>query len=192
MAGRNKIYNEEEALDKAIKVFWEKGYDNASSRDLQKAMGIGMGSFYLAYKGGKQELFVKSMNRFFSVYPTYALSMLKTVENPIEVLRQYYYVMADEEGLFGQFGCYFSNAIIQVGDGELKGNAIGHITNIVRAFSTALLRASKAGIIHPKIPQELWDVYLLNLWTGLNTTKSIEKDTQKLKAFIDFSLRSFE
>lgn len=191
MAGRNKIYNEEEALDKAIKVFWEKGYENASSRDLQKAMGIGMGSFYLAYKGGKQELFIKSMNRFFSVYPTYALSMLKTIENPIEVLKQYYYVMADPEGMFGQFGCYFSNAIIQVGDHELKDGAISHITSIVDAFSTALLRAKNAGVIHPNIPQELWNVYLLNLWTGLNTTKYVEKDAAKLKAVIDFSLKVF-
>ena len=192
MAGRNKIYNEEEALDKAIKVFWEKGYENASSRDLQKAMGIGMGSFYLAYKGGKQELFIKSMNRFFSVYPTFALSMLKTVENPIEVLKQYYYVMADPEGMFGQFGCYFSNAIIQVGDQELKDGAINHITNIVDAFSEALIKAKNAGVINPKIPQELWNVYLLNLWTGLNTTKYVEKDAGKLKAVIDFSLKVFE
>ncbi|GAA4160931.1 TetR/AcrR family transcriptional regulator [Chryseobacterium ginsenosidimutans] len=192
MAGRNKIYNEEEALDKAIKVFWEKGYENASSRDLQKAMGIGMGSFYLAYKGGKEELFLKSMDRFFSVYPTYALSMLKTIENPIEVLKQYYYVLAEPEGMFGQFGCYFSNAIIQIADPELKNGATGHITRIVEVFSAALLRAQNAGIIHPKIPQELWSAYLLNLWTGLNTTRYIEKDAAKLRALIDFSLGVFE
>jgi TetR/AcrR family transcriptional repressor of nem operon len=192
MAGRNKIYNEEKALDRAVKVFWEKGYENASSRDLQKAMGIGMGSFYLAYKGGKQELFMKSMDRFFSVYPTYALSMLKTIENPIEVLKQYYYVMADPEGMFGQFGCYFSNAIIQVTEKELKDSATGHITRIVDVFLAALLRAQNAGVIYPKIPQELWGVYLLNLWTGLNATKYIEKDSAKLKAVIDFSLKVFE
>jgi TetR/AcrR family transcriptional repressor of nem operon len=192
MAGRKKIYNEEEALDNAVKVFWEKGYENASSRDLQKAMGMGMSSFYFAYKGGKQELFIKSMDRFFSVYPTYALSMLKTIENPIEVLKQYYYVMADPDGMFGQFGCYFSNAIIQIADQELKDGATAHITRIADVFSAALLRAQNAGIIHPKIPQELWSVYLLNLWTGLNTTKYIEKDTTKLKAVIDFSLKVFE
>jgi len=192
MAGRNKIYNEEEALDKAISVFWEKGYDNASSRDLQKAMGIGMSSFYLAYKGGKQELFIKSMNRFFSVYPSAVLTMLKIVENPIEVLRQYYYAMADVDGMFGKFGCYFSNAIVQIGDPDLKDLAIKHITDIADAFSEALLKAKKAGIINPVIPQELWSVYLLNLWTGLNTTKSIEKNPKKLKAVIDFSLKVFE
>ncbi|WP_295795953.1 TetR/AcrR family transcriptional regulator [Mucilaginibacter sp.] len=192
MAGRNKIYNEEEALDKAIGVFWEKGYENASSRDLQKAMGIGMGSFYLAYKGGKQELFIKSMDRFFSVYPTHALSMLKTIENPVEVIRQYYYVMADPNGQFRQFGCYFSNAIIQIADPDLKNTAIGHVVTVANAFSAALLRAKEAGIIQPTIPQEMWNIYLLNLWTGLNTAKFIEKDVSKMKAVIDFSLRVFE
>ncbi|QEM07183.1 TetR/AcrR family transcriptional regulator [Mucilaginibacter rubeus] len=192
MAGRNKIYNEEEALDKAIGVFWEKGYDNASSRDLQNAMGIGMGSFYLAYKGGKQELFIKSMNRFFATYPTHALSMLKTIENPIEVIRQYYYVMADPKGRFRQFGCYFSNAIIQVSEPDLKDTAIGYVVTIADAFSAALLRAKEAGIIQPQIPQEMWNLYLLNLWTGLNATKFVEKDVSKIKAIIDFSLKVFE
>ncbi|AKD57024.1 TetR/AcrR family transcriptional regulator [Spirosoma radiotolerans] len=192
MAGRQKIYDEEAALDAAIRVFWEKGYDNASSRDLQTAMGIGMGSFYLAYKGGKQELFRKSMQRFFSVYPKNFLAMLDTFENPLEAIRQYYYVLADPEGMFGQFGCYFSNTLFQADDKELKEAAVQNISTVSDAFYQALMRAKDAGIINPKIPSELWKVYLLNLWTGLNTTKLIEKDTSKLKAMIDFSLQVFD
>ncbi|GAB3783853.1 hypothetical protein GCM10028818_42420 [Spirosoma horti] len=192
MAGRQKIYDEEAALDAAIRVFWEKGYDNASSRDLQKAMGIGMGSFYLAYKGGKQELFSKSMHRFFSVYPKDFLALLDTLDNPIEAIRQYYYVLADPEGLFGQFGCYFSNTLFQADDNELKQAAIKNLDTVSDAFYQALVRAKNAGRINPKIPDELWKIYLLNLWTGLNTTKFIEKDISKLKAMIDFSLKVFE
>ena len=70
MASQQKQYDEQQALDRAIGMFWEKGCEHASSRDLQAAMG--MGSFYLAFKDGKQELFFQSMERFFALPPTAA------------------------------------------------------------------------------------------------------------------------
>ena len=192
MAGRQKIYDEDAALNAAIEVFWEQGYEKASSRDLQKAMGIGFSSFYLAYKGGKQELFAKSMQRFFTLYPQPLLNLLQTVDNPVEAIRQYYYVMTEPNGKFSQFGCYFSNTIFQADENEFKEAAAKNLTLIADAFYDALLRAKNAGIINPTIPTELWKTYLLNLWTGLNTTKSIEKDQSILRATIDFSLKVFE
>ncbi|MCF0057183.1 TetR/AcrR family transcriptional regulator [Dyadobacter sp. CY356] len=192
MAGRQKIYDEDAALNAAIEVFWSHGYEKASSRDLQKAMGIGFSSFYLAYKGGKQELFAKSLQRFFTLYPQPFLDLLKSVNNPVEAIRQYYYVMTEPNGKFSEFGCYFSNTIFQADDSEFKEAAAKNLTTIADAFDDALLRAKNAGIIHPTIPAELWKTYLLNLWTGLNTTKSIVKDQSVLRATIDFSLKVFE
>ncbi|REA64413.1 TetR/AcrR family transcriptional regulator [Dyadobacter luteus] len=192
MAGRQKIYDEDAALNAAIDVFWQQGYEKASSRDLQKAMGIGFSSFYLAYKGGKQELFAKSMQRFFTLYPQPFLNLLKTIDNPVEAIRQYYYVMTEPNGKFSQFGCYFSNTIFQADENEFKDAAAKNLGRIADAFYDALLRAKDAGTINPSIPTELWKTYLLNLWTGLNTTKSIEKDQSILRATIDFSLKVFE
>jgi TetR/AcrR family transcriptional repressor of nem operon len=191
MAGRQKIYNEEDALDKAINVFWEKGYENASSRDLQQAMGIGAGSFYLAYPDGKRELFEKSMKRFFAVFPSRFLDVIKSSDNPLEAIRQYFYAITDEKGPLGQYGCYFSNTIIQTADEQLKNAAVDNVQEVAQVMTGALLRAKNAGLINPQLPVELWEVYLLNLWTGLNTTKYIEKDAAKLRAAIDYSLTVF-
>lgn len=55
MAGRPKIFDEREAIQNATEIFRNKGYDTASAEELLNAMGIGKGSFYLAFKGGKQE-----------------------------------------------------------------------------------------------------------------------------------------
>src|ERR1700744_5958557 len=64
MAGRPKIYEEEAVIEKAIDVFWGKCYDAASADELLEAMGIGKGSFYLNFKGGKQELYERSLKQF--------------------------------------------------------------------------------------------------------------------------------
>jgi len=54
MAGRPKIFDEQDVINKAIEVFWGKGYEAASADELLKAMNIGKGSFYLSFRGGKR------------------------------------------------------------------------------------------------------------------------------------------
>ena len=58
---RNKAFNEEEVIDKAVKVFWAKGYEATSMQDLIDAMGIQRGSLYATF-GSKQQLFLKSLD----------------------------------------------------------------------------------------------------------------------------------
>lgn len=62
-AGRPRAFCTEEALDKALAVFWEKGYEGTSLQDLTDAMGINRPSLYAAY-GNKESLFLKAMERY--------------------------------------------------------------------------------------------------------------------------------
>jgi len=188
MAGRPKIYDEEKALDRAIEVFWEKGYENATPAELLAAMGIGKGSFYLAYKGGKRELFEKSVQRFFNLYPKPALEALKSSRNPIEVIRSFYYVMADPTTGFWKHGCYLANTVIQTKDTALIKMAEEQLLTIAQAFTDALSRAKTAGRFQSDLSPEFLRLYLLNLWNGLTVTRKMEQDPTKLKALIDKNL----
>lgn len=62
-AGRPRAFCTAQALDKALKVFWEKGYEGASLQDLTEAMGINRPSLYAAY-GNKESLFLKAIERY--------------------------------------------------------------------------------------------------------------------------------
>lgn len=53
----------DQALDQALRVFWEKGYEGASLPDLTEAMGINRPSLYAAF-GNKEELFRKALDRY--------------------------------------------------------------------------------------------------------------------------------
>lgn len=185
MAGRPKIYDDEVALDKAIEVFWKKGYEVASAEDLLKAMGIGKGSFYLAYKNGKQELFEKSLQRFFYKYFDQFLKGLKTIENPIESIKAFYYQMSDEASGPHINGCYFSNAMIQVEKQEVKDQAASIMMKISNCFAEVLISAKQKGVLDFKVPKDILSLYFLNLWSGLNITRQLEQNPKKIKKLID-------
>ncbi|HBK32434.1 MAG TPA: TetR/AcrR family transcriptional regulator [Porphyromonadaceae bacterium] len=60
---RNREFNEQEAIKRAMDVFWKKGYNGASMRDLTDAMQINSSSLYNSI-GDKHKLFVKCIQNY--------------------------------------------------------------------------------------------------------------------------------
>ncbi|MEU6784988.1 TetR/AcrR family transcriptional regulator [Nonomuraea angiospora] len=61
--GRPRGFDADEALENAMRVFWENGYEGASLTDLTEAMRINRTSMYAAF-GNKEELFRKALMRY--------------------------------------------------------------------------------------------------------------------------------
>src|SRR5216110_2342376 len=61
--GRPRAFDTDAALERAMHVFWAKGYEGASLSDLTRAMRINRPSLYAAF-GNKEELFRKVLDRY--------------------------------------------------------------------------------------------------------------------------------
>ena len=60
---RQKEFDREEALDRAMAAFWSKGYAATSIEDLVAHMGIQRGSLYGTF-GDKRRLFLAALDRY--------------------------------------------------------------------------------------------------------------------------------
>ena len=61
--GRPRAFDKEVALEKALEVFWRKGYDGTSLADLTEAMGINKPSMYSTF-GNKDQLFLQAIELY--------------------------------------------------------------------------------------------------------------------------------
>src|SRR6266478_984191 len=78
LLGRPRAFDIEKALERALRVFWEKGYEGSSLSDLTEAMGINRPSLYAAF-GNKEELFRRVLARYVEGPAAY---VLKALEEP--------------------------------------------------------------------------------------------------------------
>lgn len=62
-SGRPRQFDVDKALDRAVEVFWRRGYEGASLPELTRAMGINRPSVYAAF-GNKEQLFRKAVDRY--------------------------------------------------------------------------------------------------------------------------------
>jgi TetR/AcrR family transcriptional regulator, transcriptional repressor for nem operon len=92
---RNIEFNYDQAVDRATRLFWKKGYSNTSVRDLLKTMGIGEGSFYNTVKS-KKHLYLECLKHYNDTVSRRRLNALRSRESVKEGIRAFFKTVLDE------------------------------------------------------------------------------------------------
>src|SRR5262245_60325843 len=61
--GRPRSFDRDQALERAMHLFWRQGYEATSVSDLTRAMGINPPSLYAAF-GDKEQLYLEALGRY--------------------------------------------------------------------------------------------------------------------------------
>ncbi len=166
---RPKAFNEEEAIDKAVKVFWAKGYEATSMQDLINAMGIQRGSLYATF-GSKQQLFLKSLKRYGVVVVNKLLEILESKPSAIESIELFFSQLVEHLLTAGELrSCLVTNSAIERGlrDEETKQQVLYLLNALEKGFYNALLRANKNGELSTELDLKKVANYLTSSMQGL-------------------------
>ncbi|MDT0268008.1 TetR/AcrR family transcriptional regulator [Streptomyces sp. DSM 44915] len=85
---RPRLFDEDRALEAAMRIFWAQGYDATSTDDLCAATGLGRSSVYNAFRS-KHALFTRALTRYMELMNGPQRELLAQVElSPLERLRR--------------------------------------------------------------------------------------------------------
>jgi TetR/AcrR family transcriptional regulator, transcriptional repressor for nem operon len=146
MAGK-KSFQPEQALDKAMGLFWKQGYEGTSIEDLVQYMGLGRGSLYDTF-GDKHALYLAALSRYLARYQARAAEFLQQT-GPLSGLLERFFQAVIEELLSDPAarGCFLVNATIEMAphDPEVDTIVQSALQEMEEGFYRLLIKAQVAG-----------------------------------------------
>lgn len=163
--GRPREFDIDHALDAAIVVFWQHGYEGAGVAELTEAMGIGPTSMYAAF-GSKAELFQRALSRYIAVNMAYVA----------EALEQPTAYRAAEAFLFGNAravtlpgrpaGCLSVQAAVTGDPAGAFASLTQNRVEIEARFIERFQRAIREGDLDPVVDPASLAAFLITVATG--------------------------
>ena len=137
-----KSFDEDIAVEKAMQVFWKKGFDSASISDLIEGTGVNRGSLYNAF-GGKQPLFVKALLKY-DVDRQAMLASLEALDDPKKAVSTFFdSIVAKTVADQHHKGCFMFNTALDISTHDDEVKEI--VTNGVKAIEAFFRRSIEVG-----------------------------------------------
>ncbi len=148
--GRPRSFDEMEAVEKAIQVFWSKGYDGVTVDDLVAGMGVARPSLYSVF-GDKRTLFLRALRVYAERKGARAAKALltpKALRDAVASFLRFIVESATEEG--SAAGCLLECVAPLVDDAEVRE----FLQNAAAGVTTLMARRFRDGISAGELPSD--------------------------------------
>jgi TetR/AcrR family transcriptional repressor of nem operon len=174
-AGRPKEFVEEDALEKAMDLFWLHGFNGIGLSDLLRGMGIARQSLYNTF-GNKRDLFIRSIGHYEQTRLRIALELLEQSPSPLEgvkgVMKFFRDLALDKQCR----GCFVANALVEMAPHDPKIVTLLRKTlaRLERSLAASLERARCLGELPKSKPPAPLAKALINALIGMAVTGKLK------------------
>src|SRR5271155_1691797 len=190
--GRPRNFCTETVLDRAMTVFWRKGYEGASLADLTEAMEINPPSLYAAF-GNKEGLFRAVLDRYDERRKELMDSVL-SAPDPNSVARLFLegvaQFTADTNGRDPP-GCLLVQSGLSCSDQEIPDALAQHRAEKERALRERFARDVKDGKLPKNADPATLARYLVAMANGLCVQASAGATVTELRDVVEFAIAAF-
>jgi AcrR family transcriptional regulator len=188
--GRPRAFDPDVALDRAMHVFWSKGYEGASLSNLTRAMRINRPSLYAAF-GNKAQLFGKVLDRYMEGPVAYfgkALAAPKARE-VVEEIFLGTAKMADDPST--PAGCLMVQGALACGDAAIRKEVAARRAAVEGALCRRFQQAKREGDLPKNAdPGELAG-YVMTVVRGMAVQSAGGASSDQLRRIAQIALRAW-
>lgn len=187
---RLKAFDPDRALDSAMQLFWERGYEATSVQDLVERMGINRFSLYETF-GSKHDLFLKTLDRYRDEVVARALRAMEASDGGLDLIRDYFAAtLRFVSSTQGWKGCLMTNSAVELSphDKSAGTKVRAHLKRLEDAFHRQLAIARRTGQLKSRRrPRELAR-FLTGVAQGLGVLSKGEPGRRALMSYVNTAL----
>ena len=188
-----KQFDRTEVLDRAMTVFWTRGYEATSIDDLIEATGINRGSLYSTF-GDKRRLFLMALDRYWKTVASAMIDELsdpdprRAIERMFEAL-----IQRTNDPRFPR-GCFITNTSLECptcGD-EISRKVMEKLGQQETAIYQVLRKAQAEGRLSPTHDARALARFFLGVSWGINAVNRTVADPEVLRDMVRSAMTVWE
>jgi TetR/AcrR family transcriptional repressor of nem operon len=187
---RQKEFDQDKALDKAMTLFWQQGYEATSIQDLVDHMGIGRRSLYDTFKS-KHDLFIAALDRYRDIATGSIVTPDEPLISPKTVIREIFEgIVAEALADRTRKGCFIVNSAVELAgqDDAVTIRSREGFQDMEFIFQSLLHQAQQQRELSPDHDIQALAQYLTNAVFGIRVRSKVNPDKQVLENVVNLTL----
>ncbi|NAS10767.1 TetR/AcrR family transcriptional regulator [Poritiphilus flavus] len=183
---RTEEFDRELVLEKAMNLFWEKGYNGTSMQDLVDRTGLNRSSLYNSF-GSKMDLYEETLKSYQKQTGGIFQKALLKAKDPLDAIQQIFEsflpeILGDKQ----ERGCFILNCKMEMSnqDASVKKWLLDTQENQLSTFQELVSEGQKQGLINNKEDSMSYAYYILSAFQGFRITGILVKKEEVLRQLI--------
>ncbi|MCH5585749.1 TetR/AcrR family transcriptional regulator [Shimazuella sp. AN120528] len=188
---RNKQFDTDAVLLRAMELFWYQGYEKTSVQDLVDHMGIHRKSIYDTF-GDKRTLYLAVVDRYLQMIQSKMKRLIDDLSVK-KIIKNLFCMVMDEDN-FRQQGCLMVNSMVELSlhDEEVRSKSQDYLEKTERIFCELIQEGQRTGEISAQWDPVMLSQFLMNTMTGLRVLVKTSQDRERFENIVDMNLKILE
>ncbi|GAA4224374.1 TetR/AcrR family transcriptional regulator [Actinomadura meridiana] len=188
---RPRKFEEERAVEAAMRAFWADGYEATSTQALCEATGLGRSSIYNTFRS-KHDLFKKALTRYMDVKTANIIEVLADGSRPVRERLRTVLGWAAEPGADDPAGCLVVNAMVELAPRDaVTAERLGKDqARRLDALVAAIEEGVRAGEIEPGRDARALAHYVISTVSGMRVAARGGADRRTLTSIADTAMQA--
>jgi TetR/AcrR family transcriptional regulator, transcriptional repressor for nem operon len=190
--GRPREFELDDAVRRAMGVFWDRGYHDASLPDLLDGMELSRGSFYKAF-ADKRGVYLRALDLYIEEAIRKVGEILHSNPSPKSAIKDAFFQQVEESsGKEGLRGCFVVLSAVEMlpADEEVSARIARLFRRLQDLYAAAIIRAQALGEIDPELDERTLARFLVCQIQGMRVLGKAGADRDATRAMVDFALRA--
>ena len=186
---RTREFNKEQALNEAMLLFWQKGYDATSFNDIVKATGVSRYGIYDEFDS-KKGLYMAALSHYFQMIESLNMQPIKQADSRVKDIRLVFENLIAMHAAGMEHGCMFCHAanVMADKDKDVQTFVLDCFNKIKVYFAQAIQNSVDAGELPQDIDVDTVSMVVLGMMQGGATFARAGMSTDILKDYMHNSM----